>query len=470
MATQQKKIMKTLLLKLVKSRVTFAAATSLTFFLAGTNVASALSGTLDFNIFPGYFGAGEAPPGGYLAIDSTGDVIENSLFQGSILKYDSNGNLLWSAAATPNNHGRVIVDSANNIYTDGYSQIFINSVLYLTLSLEKISPAGKILWSTNYVIDPDNEEAAAGPMVVGNNGSIYVVVRGAPLSQPTAPFWIVRANTSNGALQKMVSPGRTVDSSYAMPESVMTLDGNNNVYYGGTQGILSYSSDLNTLRWNKFSTNTASSGYYVRAIICDSANNVYETGLSPTSPNSDAYTMITKRLNNANGNVVWTSSNFLPTILGLGYYPTGDYGVDRMFGGNALALDSAGQLYAVGCAQDSLGFVGGVLVKYNPSSGAAQWSQEVTFSDYEGISAAVAIDKNNNIHVAGLNGDGLGATLGTINVYNTSGGNVWSTSASFESGDNVFTQVLLDNKGSVWVMDNILDGDVSPVIAKYTEH
>lgn len=470
-AIQRRKIMKTLVLKLVKNRVILAAATCLTFFLAGTNLASALSGTYDFDLFPGYSGAGEAPPGAYMAIDNTGDILENSLFQSSILKYDTNGNLLWSAAATAENQGRVIVDSANNVYTDGIGEIFSNSVLYLTLSLEKISPTGNILWSANYVLAFDNEDAHAGPMVIGSNGSIYVAVRGAPFSQPTAQFWIVRVNTSNGALQKIVSPGNSTDASYAMPESVMTLDGNNNVYYGGTQGILSYSSDLSTLRWNKFSTSNSNSTYYVRAIICDSANNVYETGLSPSGPNSSAYTMITKRLNNSNGSVTWTSSNFLPVNLGEGFYPTTDPAKDRRYGGNALALDSAGQLYAVGCAQDTSGFIGGVLVKYNPSTGAAQWSTEIPFSDYDGFSAAVAIDTSNNIHVSGLNGDGPGAELGTIYVYNTSSALLWNTSVALSTaGDNVFTQILLDNKKSVWVMDNILDADISPIIAKYTEH
>jgi hypothetical protein len=87
------------------------------------------------------------------------------------------------------------------------------------------------------------------------------------------------------------------------------------------------------------------------------------------------------------------------------------------------------------------------------------------------IHAMVAIDKSNNIHVGGLNGDGGGASLGTINVYNTSGANVWNTSVALNTGgDNVFTQVLLDNKGSVWVMDNILQEALSPIVAKYTEH
>jgi hypothetical protein len=230
--------MKTLLLKLIKSRVTLAAGISLPVFLAGTNLASALSGTFDFDILPGYYGENFSSVG-YMAIDGTGDIIENSLFQPNILKYGPNGNLIWSTPSTgAENCGRVIVDSANNVYTDGYSGVFSNGEEYLTLSLEKISSAGAILWSSNYILAFDNEDAGAGPMAIGNNGSIYVAIHGAPFAQPTAQFWIVRINTSNGALQKMVSPGNTSDETEQMAESVMTLDGNNNVYFGGTQGIL----------------------------------------------------------------------------------------------------------------------------------------------------------------------------------------------------------------------------------------
>ena len=84
-----------------------------------------------------------------------------------------------------------------------------------------------------------------------------------------------------------------------------------------------------------------------------SGNNVYETGMSNAPVNSGVYTMITKRRNNANGSVVWTSKNFVPNG-GLAHYPQGN-GLDYNYGGNALAFDSSGNLYVVGAAQDSSG-------------------------------------------------------------------------------------------------------------------
>ncbi len=416
--------------RLNKIRAILAAATVTTLFLAGTNLASALSGTYDFDLFPGSFGGGSSS-GGYIAMDSTGAIIENSLFASYILKFDKNGNFVWKTASTCGDYGRVVVDSANNIYADGFSRVFSNSSEYLTLSLEKISSAGTVLWSSNYIIDPDNEDAAAGPMAIGNNGSIYVVVRGAPLSQPNAPFWIARVNTTNGVMQKLVSPGKTADSSYAMADTALTLDGNNNVFYGGPEGILSYSADLSTLRWNNFSTNPTNFPYSVRAIACDSGNNVYETGMSNAPLNSGVYTMITKRRNNASGSVVWTSSNYVGNG-GLPHYPQGNV-TDYCCGGNALAFDSGNNVYVVGGAQDSSGFIGGVLAKYTPSSGAVQWAQEITYSDYNGFCAAVAVD--NYVHAAGLIGGGPGANLGTIKRVQHCGHSAVEYQLQFELGN-----------------------------------
>jgi hypothetical protein len=250
-------------------------------------------------------------------------------------------------------------------------------------------------------------------------------------------------------------------------DSALAVDSANNVFYGGPEGMHSFSSDLQTVRWNTATTSTSYLPYSVRAILCDSANNIYVTGTSPLSNGNGAYTMITKRLNNANGNVVWTSTNFVQEILGLGTYPTGHRATDALFGGNALAFDSTGMLYVVGGGQDGSGYIGGQVVKYDPSSGAAQWSHELTYSDYEGTTADVAIDNNNNIHTVGLLGTGSSAGQSTIAVFSTAGNLLWNTSAQFTSGvDNEMTHVVLDNNGGVYVIDDVVN---RPILAKYTE-
>ena len=205
-----------------------------------------------------------------MAIDSTGAIIENSLFASYIVKYDKNGNFLWKTGSTSGDYGRVVVDSANNIYTDGIGGVFSNGEEYLTLSLEKISSGGAILWSSNYVIAFDNEDASAVPMAIGNNGSMYVAIRA------VSPFRSRLPSSGSFALipalarfKKWSPPPGMTGCSYAMANSELTLDSNNNVFYGGPEGILSYSADLSTLRWSNFSNTFYGFPYSVRAIACD---------------------------------------------------------------------------------------------------------------------------------------------------------------------------------------------------------
>jgi len=455
-------------LPLLKVRAALAVTT---LSLAGITSASALSGTLAFPaLYPGNIDSSGTFGNGYIALDSGGNLLENSAFQHIVVKYDTHGNLLWTANVNniSLNSGRIVVDSGNNIYVSGVNQPGSTNMVF---GVEKISPSGAILWSTNYILGAlglGNEHGAGGPMVLGNNGSLYIACHSANFSQNNAPLFIVRVNTSNGALQKAVQMGKTLDSSSpSMSDSALARDSANNVFYGDPSGTFSYSSDLGTLRWNNSTTSTNNLPYSVRAIICDSANNVYVTGTAPTS---GAYVMITKRLNNANGTTVWASANYVGENLGLGTYPVAGSPFDFLFGGNALALDSAGMLYAVGGAQDGSGYVGGVLAKYNPSTGAVLWSRQTTFSDFDGASADVAIDNNNNIHVAGMDGDGSAAGHATINVFDTLGNLLWNASTQFTlNTDNQMAKVALDNNGGVWVVDELINKSASPIVAKYAE-
>jgi Ricin-type beta-trefoil lectin domain-like len=460
--------MKTLL-QFIQSHAFLAA---MAISLAGINSASALSGRLAFTpLYPGNIDGSGIYGEGFIALDSAGNIIENSIYQHIVVKYDTNGKLLWQANINIfNSSGRVVVDSGNNSYASG---VYTDGSTNFVFGVEKISPSGTILWNTNYLIGRGlgNEHGSGGPMAVGNNGSLYIACHAANFSQINSPLFILRVNMTNGVLQKSIAMGKTLDGTAPMLDSVLALDSANNVFYGGPEGTFSYSSDLNTVRWNNFTTSTTYLPYSVRAIICDPANNVYVTGTAPSFMGSGAYLMTTKRLNNANGNVVWSSTaTFIPQNLG-SFYPSGDPVLDAQFGGNALAFDSTGMLYAVGGAQDGSGYEGGEVVKYDPSSGTAQWSHELTDSDFGGVSANVAIDNNNNIHTVGILGTGAGAGQSTIAVFSTAGNLLWNTNTQFSANkDNELTQVALDNNSGVWVIDDLVSGaPSSPILAKYTE-
>src|ERR1700690_1473975 len=161
-------------------------------------------------------------------------------------------------------------------------------------------------------------------MVLGSNGSLYVLARG----DYGAPVTILRINTSTGAEQNRIPPGTTTaDLRNPMLNSAIAVDSANNVYYGSPEGLRSYSADLQTVRW--FDTQSA-----VRAVVCDAANNVYATGYITNTFGGLDFDV--RRLNNSNGSLVWIYESEMPSD------PINDGANLMCRGGNAIALDSQG--------------------------------------------------------------------------------------------------------------------------------
>jgi len=435
--------MKPLLLKLVKSRVTLAAATCLTVFLAGT-ASAAVTGAFSWSVETGNW------PGGIVQVDNAGNVITG--IRSGVNKYNPNGTLIWSASVETlvQDMGHIIVDSANNVYVVGKGSA--NNVT--TVGVAKISAGGTVLWSKTFTLNsmPNSggtaEHEASGPMVLGSNGSLYVLAIGDwnPGIQSTAPVNILRINTSTGAEQNRLPLGPlTADASNPMLNSTIAVDSANNVYYGGPEGIRSYASTLPaTPRW----TNNQ---LVVRAAVLDVANNVYVTGYVPNG--SGGFDFDVKRLNNANGTQVWDDDNFGE--------PQSD---ERLRGGNALAIDSQGQLYAVGGENIN----GQDIFKINPANGNFIWYAGQGFG--LATDMAVALDANDNVYVVGTDSDDNTGNA-VINVYDPQGNFLWNQSFSGANMGDVFNSVALDKNGGVYCIGNNnygLSGN-NPTLVKFTE-
>ena len=137
--------------------------------------------------------------------------------------------------------------------------------------------------------------------------------------------------------------------------------------------------------------------------------------------------------------------------------------------GNGVAIDSAGNIIAVGYTwSEGLGFIAALIAKYD-SLGVLQWQRTLSGTGVE-IANAVAIDSADNIIVlAETSSDGEGAADLLIAKYNSSGTLQWDRtlgSSNNEQGNGV----AIDSADNIIVVGGTYGtgaGGFDALIAKY---
>ena len=130
-----------------------------------------------------YNGHADSNDGGIrLALDENLNVIvtgyqtgEGTLFDMLTIKYDNNGNQLWTAVYNgPMNSedasNRVVVDPAGNIYITGFVTGTNNTSDYATL---KYTPGGALIWASFYYGPANGFEQAYG-IALDNSDGVYI--------------------------------------------------------------------------------------------------------------------------------------------------------------------------------------------------------------------------------------------------------------------------------------------------------
>ena len=260
----------------------------------------------------------------------------------------------------------------------------------------------------------DDEHNAAGPMAFGINGTLYVAAHDG-FSDPPFPHVatlihidpstgneINRLNRqiTNGVCQAGAGPEctagarvfLTTDQEPGMADSALAIDSAGNVYYGGPDGIWSFSSDLQTQRWTR--------PLIPRAFAVDSANGaLYITGVGVGG--GTLYNMLVARLSTSTGVTAWTFSTTSESqSVPYSNDPNFVFQDDRVYGGNKIALDSTGQIYAAGSGTDGA-YHGGIVEKFNSSGPPRQWIQHYGPSGSAAAVFALTIDNVNDVYVAG---------------------------------------------------------------------
>ena len=356
------------------------------------------------------------------------------------IKYDLNGNLLWTVRYNgPGNYHdepcAIAIDLTGNIYVTGRSFGAGTNFDYTTI---KYSPSGVEQWVVRYN-GSGNDVDEATNIVIDNSGNIYVTGKSkgsdTDFDYTTIKYnpdgiqqWIKQYNgPTNGADETSAIEIDIYGNIYITGRSA-----ENSIFFNGDILTIKYDPDGNEV-WNASYAGPNESWDDPRDIKVDTFENVYLTGVS-----GDNFTTIKY---SPSGILEWVVQ-YSDTSL---EYPWGF--------ANALSVDESGNVFVTGGSYGLNDRLEYITIKYN-SSGIEQWISRYSEPEINyNIAKAITLDSEGNIFITGESGvrafHSLRVDYSTIK-YNPSGIQLWAARYA-GPGNSSPTAISLDRSGNVIV-------------------
>jgi len=372
------------------------------------------------------------------------------------IKYDGNGNPLWSAryngaGDTYDYANAAVVDNAGSVYVTGYSDADYFTVKY--------DATGAQQWAARYN-GPGNSTDFATAIAVDGSGFVYVTGRSYGSGGSSYDYATIKYDASTGDaawIARYNGPGNADD--YA---NAIILDGSNNIYVTGTSGMYP-DNDFATVKYNSIGAEQWASRYngpgnsddQAVAIALQSSGKVIVAGSSFGSTGS--YDFATIAYNGSDGGFSWidrydgagnsadyvsamkigadnniivtgssgtsSSQNFATVKLGASGTRTwaAEYNgsSNDADAANAVTINTAGEVFVTGYSYRTKTLSDIVTVKYSPN-GIEQWGTRYDCpSNSSDVGSAIAMDASENLIVAGQS-FGVGSSTITTIKYTTS--------------------------------------------------
>jgi uncharacterized delta-60 repeat protein len=383
-----------------------------------------------------------------IAVDGSGNVYvtgfsfdANSDYDYATIKYNSAGQRQWVArydgtGSYIDKAAAIAVDGSGHVYVTGASTSGTGSFDYATI---KYSSAGQQQWVAPYDGPADADDV---PTAIALDGSGNVYVTGSSYDSSTAQdYATIKYNSAGQAqwIRRYDGPANSDDEAVAI-----AVDGSGNVYVTGSSYGSGFNHDYATIKYNaagqqQWATRydgPANSEDTATATAIDGAGNVYVTGGSYGSVGQDYATI---KYDSA-GQQEWVRR-----------YDGPAHSDDS---GNAIAVDTLGNVYVTGGARNSDFNQDYATIKYD-SAGQQQWVRRYDGSgNYDDIANAVAVDSSGNVYVTGSSYGSAGffnQDYATIE-YGPTGLQQWV--ARYDgpgNSDDVANGIAVDGSGNVYV-------------------
>ena len=347
----------------------------------------------------------------------------------TLIKYNTAGSQV--CIATYDNGGDdsgvdIALDSSGNIYVTGYTHETATSYDYVTI---KYNSSCAQQWAQRYN-SPTQVNDQATALVVDASGNVYVTGKTGTVSD----FTTIKYDT-NGVQQWAVSYNfAAIDQA-----KDIAVDASGNVYVTGTSyrgGATGF--DYATVKYNSGGAQQWISTYngpgngsdQANVIGLDGSGNIYVTGNSPDVGADSDYATIRY---DSNGVQQWVTR----------YDNAG--GTDNAL---AMAVDTAGNTHITG--QSNTDYIG--TVKYN-SSGVQQWVQNYNatpgLADHSSGNAIV-LDSTGNVYVTGYAYMTFSQNYVTLK-YNSGGNQQWAFSYDVDVATDIASSIVVDSTGNAYV-------------------
>ncbi len=348
-------------------------------------------------------GVNDNDEGQSIAVDAAGTVYVTGYSRGSgtaqdvlTLKYDTQGNLLWSSTYNGAGNGwdqgrSVDFDNSGNVYVAGFiaTPNFTNDMVTV-----KYNSAGVQQWATVYNGTGNGTDEALELVVSKASGDVFVAgfteITNAPLNNNTL---VVKYNNAGVQQWLQTYNGPSNENDYG---KAIALDKFGNIIITGYSFETNNWFDIVTIKYNGNGVQQWATRYNYgpnrydesQDIVADTLGNVYVTGQSQATGNNSTPPDYVTIKYNSGGTQQWASR-----------YNGPSNDDDRAV---AIAIDDSLNVYATGFSKGMVATgVDYATVKYN-SAGVQQWVVRYNNASANGLDQANAIAvKNGDVYVTG---------------------------------------------------------------------